>query len=428
MALSPLIERLFARLDALSSELAATTGDLVRFPTVDPPGHAYGPALEYIARYLAPHGFSSRLIRAEGAPGDSDAYPRLNLMSRIEGARPGRTFHITGHVDVVDAGPGWSVDPFDGTIRDGRVYGRGASDMKGGLASAMFALAAIADLMPDFAGALELSATVDGETGGQGGLGHLVQAGWLTAERVDHVLLPEPLGPGRIGLGHRGLWVAEIGMTGAAAHGGAPALGASALAGIGEFIAMVEAELAPALAERTTRVPVLPEAARRSTVNIAAISGGVADGALLPAAVVVDRCRVVIDRRYIAEESLEAVRLELIGLAEVAAARHGLELTVRDLAGHPPAMAAPDGPAARALTHWIEVVTGRAGEMAAGLGGGTRSLLAGLGGFTDIVAYGPGRPELAHLPDEWVGIDDLVTAAKVMAATALTLTGSFPPG
>ena len=98
------------------------------------------------------------LLRAEGALADSARYPRTNMVARIEGGRPGPTVHFNSHIDVVAPGQGWTVDPFAAIVRDGRIYGRGSCDMKGGLAASIVAVEAIAgpqdevDAMVDQAG------------------------------------------------------------------------------------------------------------------------------------------------------------------------------------------------------------------------------------------------------------------------------------
>ncbi|MCB1490470.1 MAG: M20/M25/M40 family metallo-hydrolase, partial [Rhodobiaceae bacterium] len=190
-----------ARIAGKTDDLVALTCDLIRFPTVNPPGEAYTPCAEYIGRRLAARGFEVAYVRGEGAPGDSDAWPRTNVIARREGARPGPTVHFNSHIDVVEAGHGWSVDPFAAIVRDGRVYGRGACDMKGGLAASIIAMEALIEVMPDYPGAIEISGTVDEESGGFGGVAHLARQGYFSAPRVDHVIIPEPLNKDRICLG-----------------------------------------------------------------------------------------------------------------------------------------------------------------------------------------------------------------------------------
>ena len=171
-------EALGAAVRARREPLVALTQALIRIPTVNPPGENYRAACELVARRLEPHGFGPEFVRAEGAPGDSDRHPRWNLVARREGARPGPGVHFNGHIDVVEVGQGWTADPFGGALVDGRIYGRGSCDMKGGLAAAIVAVEAFLALRPDHAGAIEISATADEETGGYGGVAHLARLGY----------------------------------------------------------------------------------------------------------------------------------------------------------------------------------------------------------------------------------------------------------
>ncbi len=127
---------------AREGDLVALTRDLIRIPTINPPGGNYLPICRFIAARLERSGFVCALLRAEGAPGDGDRHPRWNLVARREGGSAGPCVHFNGHTDVVEVGRGWSVDPFGGELRDGRVYGRGACDMKGGIAAAIVAVEA----------------------------------------------------------------------------------------------------------------------------------------------------------------------------------------------------------------------------------------------------------------------------------------------
>src|SRR3546814_5697890 len=105
-----------------------------------PAGEADTPCAEYLGARLKARGFEVGYHRAEGETGDSARYPRTNVVARREGGRPGPCVHFNGHIDVVAVGHGWTVEPFEGVVRDGRVYGRGACDMKGGLAAAVIAV------------------------------------------------------------------------------------------------------------------------------------------------------------------------------------------------------------------------------------------------------------------------------------------------
>ena len=223
------LESALREIEDRAPEIVALTQDLIRFPTINPPGEAYRPCAEFLGQRLSRRGMKVEYVRAEGAPGDNDKYPRINMVARHEGTRPGPCVHFNGHLDVVQTGSGWTVDPFGGLVRDGKVYGRGACDMKGGIAAAVVAMEALIDSGLDLPGAIEISGTVDEESGGYGGVAYLAERGWFSKPRVDHVIIPEPLNVDRVCIGHRGVWWAEIETLGRQAHGSMPFLGDSAM-------------------------------------------------------------------------------------------------------------------------------------------------------------------------------------------------------
>jgi succinyl-diaminopimelate desuccinylase len=420
---------LLAAIDARRDELVALTQDLIRIPTLNPPGAHYRDICEYLAGRLGPRGYTVELLRAEGAPGDSEAYPRWNLVARLEGARPGDCLHFNSHTDVVETGTGWTCDPFGGELRDGKVYGRGACDMKGGLATSIIAAEAFADCCPDFAGAIEVSATADEESGGYGGVAWLAEQGYFSPQRVQHVIIPEPLNKHRICLGHRGVWWAELETHGRIAHGSMPFLGDSAIRHMGAVLAEMEASLYPALAARHTAMPVVPPQARQSSMNINSIHGGLAEaeaGATgFPAAVVAHSARMVIDRRYLMEETEQAVRQEIIDLLErLRAERPGFSYEIRDLWTVPPTMTDRGAPVVASVSRAIGEVLGLQPEYVVSPGTYDQKHIDRIGRMHNCIAYGPGILDLAHQPDEYVGVDDMLDAGKVMALTLLELLGS----
>jgi succinyl-diaminopimelate desuccinylase len=410
-------ERLSRTIEERTDELAALAADLIRFPTVNPPGDAYRPCAEFIADRLRKRSFGVEFIRAEGTPGDSDRYPRINVVARFDGRTRGSTVHFNSHIDVVEAGEGWTVDPFAGTIKDGRVYGRGACDMKGGLAASIIAAEAFMDVNPDFPGAIEISGTVDEESGGFGGVAYLARRGYFSKPKVDHVIIPEPLNKDRICLGHRGVWWAEIETKGEMAHGSMPFLGDCAVRHMGAVIRAFEEELFPALDQKRTRMPVVPEGARRSTMNINAIHGGQTDDySGLPSPNVPDSCRMVIDRRFLLEETLAEVKDEIVTVLDrLKESRKKFDYTIRDVMEVLPLMTERDAPVAAAVAEGIREVFGREPEYVISPGTYDQKHVTRIGHLHDCIAYGPGILDLAHRPDEWVGIIDMVESAKVMA-------------
>nr|WP_246374693.1 acetylornithine deacetylase/succinyl-diaminopimelate desuccinylase family protein [Aquamicrobium lusatiense] len=404
--------------EARREEVTALTRDLIRFPTVNPPGEAYTPCAEFIGDYLKRHGFGIEYIRGEGAPGDTDRYPRTNVIARFDGRVPGPTVHFNSHIDVVEAGDGWTVDPFAGIVKEGRVYGRGACDMKGGLASSIVAALAFMQVYPDFPGAIEISGTVDEESGGFGGVAHLARLGYFSPPKVDHVIIPEPLNKERICLGHRGVWWAEIETKGEIAHGSMPFLGDCAVRHMGAVLQAFEDELFPALDAKRTAMPVVPEGARRSTMNINSIHGGQTDDFRpgLPSPNVPDRCRLTIDRRFLLEEKIGDVKQEVVSILDrLKRDRPKFDYEIRDLMEVQPTMTERDAPVVRAVAKGIMALFEREPDYVISPGTYDQKHVARLGHLYDCIAYGPGILDLAHRPDEWVGIDDMVDAAKVMA-------------
>jgi succinyl-diaminopimelate desuccinylase len=414
--------RLLDSIEARRDELIDLTRALIRFPTVNPPGEAYRPCAEFIGRRLQARGFAVEHVHAAGTPGDDEQHPRINVIARHEGPVPGPCVHFNSHIDVVRAGAGWSVEPFGAQVRDGRIYGRGACDMKGGLAASIIAVEALLDAQPDLPGAIELSGTVDEESGGYGGVHYLAERGWFTPPRVDHVIIPEPLNVDRVCIGHRGVWWAEIETYGRMAHGSMPFLGDCAVRHMHALIERFERELHPQLAARRTDMPVVPSGARHSTLNINSIHGGQAETSGYPAPAVPDSCRMVIDRRFLIEETVDGVKSEIRGLLEsLAGTRPGFRYRMRDIFEVQPTMADRDGPVVRATAAAIREVLGRDPDIVCSPGTYDQKHIDRIGKLRDCIAYGPGILDLAHQPDEYVVIDDMVNAAKVMALAAREL-------
>ncbi|THH35382.1 acetylornithine deacetylase/succinyl-diaminopimelate desuccinylase family protein [Aliishimia ponticola] len=407
------------RIEAARDDLIALTQDLIRIPTLNPPGAEYATICDYLDKRLTAAGFETQWVRAKDAPGDSDAYPRWNLVARKEGPNKGECVHFNSHTDVVEVGNGWTKDPFGGEVEDDRIYGRGACDMKGGLATSIIAAEAFIAEHPNFSGAIEISGTADEESGGYGGVAYLASQGFFDPARVQHVIIPEPLSKDRICLGHRGGWWAEIETKGRIAHGAMPFLGDCAVRHMGAVLDRFETELYPAMAARRTEMPVVPEGARSSTMNINSIHGGMVDLApgdtSLPAHCVPDSCRIVIDRRYLMEEPLEQVRGEVVALLEdLKANRTDFDYGLRELNVVIPSMTDVESPVVQTVSKAIHDTMGVDPTYVASPGSYDQKHIDRIGKLKNCIAYGPGELELAHQPDEWVGITDMIDSAKVM--------------
>ncbi len=411
---------IFKRIDDKRDDLIALTRDLIRIPTLNPPGENYRDICEFLAKRLEPRGFSCSLIRAQGAPGDSDRYPRWNIIARREGPKTGDCVHFNSHTDVVEVGHGWTRDPFGGALEGELIYGRGACDMKGGLASSIIAAEAFIEEHPDYAGAIEISGTADEESGGYGGVAYLAEQGFFDPARVQHVIIPEPLGHDRICLGHRGGWWAEIETKGEIAHGCMPFLGDCAVRHMGAVLDAFEDKLFPAMASRHTDMPVIPDGARQSTMNINSIHGGQpeqpADYTGLPAHCVPDSCRIVIDRRFLIEEGLEATQTEVIDLLEdLKSTRPGFDYDLREINRVIPSMTAKDAPVVTTVHEAIRDVLGQDPDYVASPGSYDQKHIDRIGKLKNCIAYGPGDLEMAHKPDEFIAVKDMLDSTRVMA-------------
>jgi len=191
---------------------------LIRCPSVTP---ADAGALGTLASALQPVGFVCRRMPFE-APGTA----RIdNLYAKLSGQRPGKHFSFAGHSDVVPVGrrEGWSVDPFAAQIIDGRLYGRGAADMKGAIAA--FAAAAarfVAKTGGDFPGSISLLITGDEEGPSVNGTKPMLQALAADGETFDACLVGEPTNPKRVGemakIGRRGSWTGHLTVKGVQGH------------------------------------------------------------------------------------------------------------------------------------------------------------------------------------------------------------------
>src|SRR5437773_3705944 len=179
-----LVDRVSVEVDRATDEIVQLTADLVRIPTVNPPGDAYDTCAHFLGDDMKRRGFDVEYFAADGRPEHTTRHPRINVVcSRRGGAGP--VVHLNGHLDVVPPGDGWTVDPFAGIVRDGKIFGRGVCDMKAGLAAAVYAAEAIARAGVRLPGTIEISGTVDEESGGFSGEAWLAWRGRIARACPD---------------------------------------------------------------------------------------------------------------------------------------------------------------------------------------------------------------------------------------------------
>jgi succinyl-diaminopimelate desuccinylase len=349
-------------------------------------------------RALREAGFAVQLL--EHVPG------KPNVVASW-GPVTGATLCFNAHLDVVPTGDesAWTHPPFAAEIAEGRVYGRGAGDDKASVTAQVMAGVALARSGVPLRGALVVTEVADEETSGDGAI-HVIAAGGFSP---DWVIVGEQT-RNQVAIGEKGAVGVEIVVRGRTAHGALPWEGANAIEGMARIIVALGDELQPRLRERTHPF-FMPSSA---SVNL--IEGGV------KANVVPDHCAIFIDRRIIPGEDPAASLAEIRAVAATAvAAVPGLSVEVRPGAEMRAAtMSDPDGTLARAL-------------LAANGYLGLSTELTGFSMATDgrhfadagypTVIYGPGDPRLAHVPDEWVGIDEVLDATRAYALAALALLG-----
>jgi len=400
----------------LQHDMVELTRALVRIPTVNPPGECYADCATLLSQTLADLGYRVECLPAEGLPEHTERYPRLNVVGTLGGGQP--TVHFNGHYDVVPAGGGWSTDPFAAQVRDGRIYGRGTSDQKAGIAASIFAVEAVRRTGVTLTGAIEQSMTPDEESGGFAGVAWLCDRGRLAADRQRYVVITEPLDPERIAIGHRGVYWFELSTLGRVGHGSMPGLAVNAADEMSRLIHTLNTQLKPRLAVRVTQAPVEPPEARRPSLSLNALHAGQPlDGWQSPC--VPDRCTAVYDRRFIHEESFADVKAEILSVLE----NKGIEFEMRDLMRVDPLLLPEDLPLAQHAATAIEDVFGHTAKFIASPGTFDQKHVVRRAGIHECIGYGPGRLTLAHQPDEYVAIDDLVASAKVIALLVLRLLG-----
>jgi succinyl-diaminopimelate desuccinylase len=344
--------------------------ELVRLDTVNPPGNET-PAADLIAGRLEAAGFE--IARHEHAPG------RPNLIARLagrDGERP--ALCMTGHLDTVPLGGApWSAEPL-GELRDGRLFGRGSSDMKGGVAAIVVAAERVAALGEASAG-LELVFTAAEETGCEGAR-WLADAGVLG--RAGAVLVAEPTSGVPL-LAHKGVLFARATTEGVSAHGSAPHLGRNAIYPLARAVV--------ALSEVRFDVEEHPLLGA-PTLNVGTIAGG--SGVNL----VPDRAEAQIDVRTVPGLTGEAV-------LETLRAAAGPEVTVEPWIDLAPVVTDPADP-------WLETVFSiRPAEPGSVAYFTDAAALTPAYGNPPTVIWGPGEADQAHQTDEWASAELIDAAA-----------------
>jgi len=383
------------------------------------------PAQEWMAAFMDDSGLAVDrweldLPALRQDPSYSEELDRASALGVVGqwGGDTGPTLVLNGHVDVVPAGEPrlWSVPPFEAAVRDGRVYGRGSADMKGGLLCGLFALRALRAAGVELDGSVRVQSVVGEEDGGIGTLaavrrGHTGDAA-IVLEPTRLVLAPAQAGAFNF----------RVTVPGKAAHG---ALRAEGVDPIDRFIPLYRA-LQALEGERNARPrhPLFRDTELPFALCVGTIRGG-------------------IWASTVAESVTFEGRMGIAPDEDPAAARRELERAIGDTAerdpwlrDHPPTVewwggqfspAATDAgdPIVAAVDTAHADVTGSRPEVRGMPYGADMRLLANEGGVPTVL-YGPGDVRRAHAPDEYIEIDELETATRVLVLTILRFCGVRP--
>ena len=358
---------------------------LVAIDTQNPPG-AEAAAAGVLRDWLVAAGFEVAL--QEYKPG------RVNVVARLDNGG-GPTFAFNTHMDVVPAGEGWSSDPFRLREADGRLYGRGACDCKGPLAAMLEALRMLAADRSLWSGTLLGIFVADEEVASEGARTYV--AGHPS---IQAAVVGEPTSNAVVSA-HKGSLRPVVRVHGRSAHSGTPHLGENAILRAGELLGLV-ADLHARRVSRRTH-PLVGAA----SLTVTRISGGHADN-VLPGS-----CDLLLDRRLVPGEDEDAARREIADMLVLARERFGLRAEIIDY------KATTGG----ATETGVDAPIVRASLEASRAHGVAQPGPFGFQGACDLVHFrsigaqgtviGPGDLAMAHKPDEFVPVDELVAASLI---------------
>ena len=376
-----------------AQEVVALLTELVAVDSVNPdlvPGAAGEAEIAaYVAGWARHHGLRAEVVDAPAG--------RPSVL--VRGGRPGPRLLLCGHLDTV----GGAVEPGP-RVEGDRLYGRGAYDMKAGLAAALVACRE-ADRI-GLPGEVVVAAVADEENASLG-----VQA-VLPGLTADAAIVTEPTEMA-VGVAHKGFVWTEIAVTGVAAHGSRPHLGVDAIVRSGPVLVAVDA-LQRALDARPH--PLLGP----GVVHAGVIAGGEGPSTIP------DRCTLTIERRTLPGETVADVEAEVAALLDrCRAADAGLAVASRTLLHRPPLATDSGSPVAAALAGAVESVRGRPAEVAGMSYWADSALIAARG--VPTVLFGPGG-EGAHADVEWVSLTDTVDCARILTEAARALFAPASPG
>jgi acetylornithine deacetylase len=411
-------------LDVDAARIQADLAELVRIPSITGSEEAVQGEIE---RLFAEIGLTTERIETDPVAFASDPdfpgaeMPRSSLpvvVGRL-GRPGGRRILLVGHVDVVPAGDldTWTTDPWAADVRDGRLYGRGACDMKGGVVAILAALRAIvaSGAASALSGEVVAVSVPSEEDGGQGMLA-AIRAGCVG----DAAVITEPTGLDVV-IAHAGAITFRLTVPGRAAHASVRREGVSALDNLYTLIRALEADETSRNAAETD--PLMAVLGLPYPTIIGKVSGGEWASTVLDQVVAEGRYGVKLGQTWRDAEADLRGCIEAACAADPFLREHtvGLEITGgRFSSSRVPA----DHPLPVSLAAAAEATLGRRPELLGEPYGADMRLLVNEGN-TPTVIFGPGDVKVAHSADEYVPLDEVADCARVLAAW---LVGQLAPG
>ena len=404
MATDELAERAAEAVD--EAYLVTLARDFVRVRSVYEPeqGNTEAEAAHFIAEALRDLGLEPLL--EEAVPS------RPNVVADWQGTSfdptKHRTLMLEGHTDVVTEGDAasWTHAPFGGELVDGKLYGRGSADMKGGIAAALAAVKAVRQVAPDLPGRVRFGIVAD-EEGMMLGIKHFIRQGW--ADDVDGAIICEPE-ENELCLFQKGAMRVSVTFTGVMAHGAMPYAGVNPVSGLSSFVERVK-ELETAEQERLGEHEHLGLPWFTPTI-VKAPATGEAQLNVMP-----ETAYLALDIRTVPGQEHEALLAELEGFArDLEASTPNLSIEVDCFESRPWTQTPQDDPLVTALEKGYPLALGKPPRYG-GVPGATDGTFLSAWANVPIVTVGPGDRTIPHQRDEFVRVSDLVEAAKLYAAT-----------
>ena len=408
--------------EGLTRELVDFSCAVFGIPTQNPPGNNYRKCAETIGAMMEQIGMEVEYVEVpeerlmELAP-LGEGLPRVSVVGYLGEKTRRPNIHFTGHYDVVPEGTGWTTDPYGCEIRDGNIYARGSSDQKSGIVSQIFAAYALKKAGLKLKGTFIASATPDEETGGQAGVGYMVEQGYFTKESTDYCVITECLDVDKVCIGHRGTLWFEVNITGKQSHGSMPSEGINALEFAQRLMQTIDEDIRPLIA-KPTELPVNPPACRMTTLTPTILQAGEKINTV-PAT-----CRIGYDWRLVPELSVGWAKDQIIAACEkVKAEMPGSDYSVIWRGADDPTLVPKDTDLVETFFASGKTYLGKEMEFSVSPGMDDQKYVVQKGKLEKCIVYGPGRLTLAHKADEYVNIEEMKTAAKIMALSAVNLLG-----